>query len=128
MLKVGVIGAGYLGKKHLKIVENSSFFDLIGFYDENENTKENLSKNSNYVSFDQIDSLIDATDIIIIVTPTLSHFDLAKKVIKAKKHVFIEKPICSTVEQAYQLIDLEDKNKVFGKLVMLKDLIQPLKQ
>ena len=59
MLKVGVIGAGYLGKKHLKIVENSSFFDLIGFYDENENTKENLSKNSNYVSFDQIDSLSD---------------------------------------------------------------------
>ena len=116
MLKVGVIGAGYLGKKHLKIVENSSFFDLIGFYDENENTKENLSKNSNYVSFDQIDSLIDATDIIIIVTPTLSHFDLAKKVIKAKKHVFIEKPICSTVEQAYQLIDLENKNKVFGQV------------
>ena len=116
MLKVGVIGAGYLGKKHLKIVENSSFFDLIGFYDENENTKENLSKNSNYVSFDQIDNLIDATDIIIIVTPTLSHFDLAKKVIKAKKHVFIEKPICSTVEQAYQLIDLEDKNKVFGQV------------
>ena len=116
MLKVGVIGAGYLGKKHLKIVENSSFFDLIGFYDENENTKENLSKNSNYVSFDQIDSLIDATDIIIIVTPTLSHFDLAKKVIKAKKHVFIEKPICSTIEQAYQLIDLEDKNKVFGQV------------
>jgi len=116
VLKVGVIGAGYLGKKHLKIVENSSFFDLIGFYDENENTKENLSKNSNYVSFDQIDSLIDATDIIIIVTPTLSHFDLAKKVIKAKKHVFIEKPICSTVEQAYQLIDLEDKNKVFGQV------------
>ena len=91
MIKVGVIGAGYLGKKHLKIVENSSFFDLIGFYDENENTKENLSKNSNYVSFDQINNLIDATDIIIIVTPTLSHFDLAKKVIKAKKHVFIEK-------------------------------------
>lgn len=116
MLKVGVIGAGYLGKKHLKIVENSSFFDLIGFYDENDNTKENLSKNSNYVSFDQIDSLIDATDIIIIVTPTLSHFDLAKKVIKAKKHVFIEKPICSTVEQAYQLIDLEEKNKVFGQV------------
>ena len=116
MLKVGVIGAGYLGKKHLKIVENSSFFDLIGFYDENDNTKENLSKNSNYVSFDQIDSLIDATDIIIIVTPTLSHFDIAKKVIKAKKHVFIEKPICSTVEQAYQLIDLEEKNKVFGQV------------
>lgn len=116
MLKVGVIGAGYLGKKHLKIVENSSFFDLIGFYDDNENTKENLSKNSNYVSFDQIDSLIDAADIIIIVTPTLSHFDLAKKVIKAKKHVFIEKPICSTIEQAYQLIDLEDKNKVFGQV------------
>ena len=116
MLKVGVVGAGYLGKKHLKIVENSSFFDLIGFYDENENTKENLSKNSNYVSFDQIDTLINAVDIIIIVTPTLSHFDLAKKVIKAKKHVFIEKPVCSTVEQAYQLIDLEDKNKVFGQV------------
>ena len=116
MLKVGVIGAGYLGKKHLKILENSSFFDLIGFYDKNENIRENLSKNSNYVSFDQIDSLIDATDTIIIATPTLSHFELAKKVLNAKKHVFIEKPICSTVEQAYQLTNLEDENKVFGQV------------
>ena len=116
MLKVGVIGAGYLGKKHLKILENSSFFDLIGFYDKNENIRENLSKNSNYVSFDQIDSLIDANDTIIIATPTLSHFELAKKVLNAKKHVFIEKPICSTVEQAYQLTNLEDENKVFGQV------------
>tara|TARA_B100001939_G_scaffold64604_1_gene53471 strand:- start:89 stop:1048 length:960 start_codon:yes stop_codon:yes gene_type:complete len=116
VLKVGVIGAGYLGKKHLKILENSSFFDLIGFYDKNENIRENLSKNSNYVSFDQIDSLIDANDTIIIATPTLSHFELAKKVLNAKKHVFIEKPICSTVEQAYQLTNLEDENKVFGQV------------
>ena len=116
MLKVGVIGAGYLGKKHLKILENSSFFDLIGFYDKNENIRENLSKNSNYVSFDQIDSLINATDTVIIATPALSHFELAKKVLNAKKHVFIEKPICSTVEQAYQLTNLEDENKVFGQV------------
>ena len=116
MLKVGVIGAGYLGKKHLKILESSPFFDLIGFYDKNENIRENLSKNSNYVSFDQIDSLIDATDTIIIATPALSHFELAKKVLNAKKHVFIEKPICSTVEQAYQLTNLEDENKVFGQV------------
>ena len=116
MLKIGVIGAGYLGKKHLKIVENSSFFDLIGFYDENENIKENLSKNSNYVSFDEIDSLIDATDAVIIATPTLFHFELAKKVLNSKKHVFIEKPICSTVEQAYQLTNLKDENKVFGQV------------
>ena len=116
MLKVGVIGAGYLGKKHLKILENSSFFDLIGFYDKNENIRENLSKNSNYVSFDQIDSLIDATDAVIIATPTLFHFELAKKVLNAKKHVFIEKPICSTLEQAYQLTNLEDENKVFGQV------------
>ena len=116
MLKVGVIGAGYLGKKHLKILESSPFFDLIGFYDKNENIRENLSKNSNYVSFDQIDSLINATDTVIIATPALSHFELAKKVLNAKKHVFIEKPICSTVEQAYQLTNLEDENKVFGQV------------
>ena len=116
MLKVGVIGAGYLGKKHLKILESSPFFDLIGFYDKNENIRENLSKNSNYVSFDQIDSLINAIDTVIIATPALSHFELAKKVLNAKKHVFIEKPICSTVEQAYQLTNLEDENKVFGQV------------
>ena len=116
MLKVGVIGAGYLGKKHLKILESSPFFDLIGFYDKNENIRESLSKNSNYVSFDQIDSLINATDTVIIATPALSHFELAKKVLNAKKHVFIEKPICSTVEQAYQLTNLEDENKVFGQV------------
>ena len=116
MLKVGVIGAGHLGKKHLKIIENSSFLDLVGFYDKNKITRENILKSSNYAAFDHIDNLIESADIIIIVTPTLSHFNLAKKAIEAKKHVFIEKPICGSVKQAYELIDLASKNKVFGQV------------
>ena len=116
MLKVGVIGAGIIGKKFLKIVEDSTFFDLVGFYERNNKTREDFLKKSKYISFDHINNLIDSVDIIILCTPTFSHFDLAKKVIERKKHVFIEKPICSSVEKAYELIDLADKNKVFGQV------------
>lgn len=116
MLKVGVIGAGIIGKKFLKIVEDSTFFDLVGFYERNNKTGEKFLKKSKYISFDHINNLIDSVDIIILCTPTFSHFDLAKKVIEGKKHVFIEKSICNSVEKAYELIDLADKNKVFGQV------------
>lgn len=116
MLKAGVLGAGHLGKIHLKLLQQSSLYTLIGFYDENQEVATQLEKELGYKSFPSLESLIDACDMVDIVTPTSNHFYCAKKVIEAGKHIFIEKPITQTVEQAENLIALANQHQVKGQV------------
>ena len=105
-LKIGVLGAGHLGKIHLRCISELDEYDLVGFYDPNQETRTTVSKDLGYREFTSIDDLIAAVDVIDIVTPTLSHYDCAVDAIKSKKHVFIEKPITKTVAQSKELITL----------------------
>ena len=98
MLKVGVLGAGHLGKIHLRLLNQSEHYELVGFYDPNNENAEKAVQEFGYRKFDSISELIQAVDVVDIVTPTLSHHDCAKEAIMAGKHVFIEKPIANTVE------------------------------
>ncbi len=116
MLKAGVLGAGHLGKIHLKLISQSSKFDLIGFYDPDKESAQQVSTEFGYHLFNSIDELIEAVDVVDIVTPTLNHFDCAKSAIKKGKHIFIEKPITKTVAEADQLNDLVKKHKVKGQV------------
>lgn len=116
MLKVGVLGAGHLGKIHLRLLQQSDKYTLVGFYDPNESNAKLVAAEFNYTYFPTIDALLDAVDVIDIVTPTLSHFECAKQVIKAGKHVFIEKPITNTVDEATQLIELAKAYHVKGQV------------
>ena len=92
MLKIGILGAGHLGKIHLRIAEASEHYELVGFYDPNPKTVTALTSDYDYHVFDSAEALIQASDVVDIVTPTLSHFEMASLAIHAKKHVFIEKP------------------------------------
>ncbi len=116
MLKAGVFGAGHLGKIHLKLLKESSKYKLIGFYDDNRETAAEIEKEFGYKSFNSAEELIDAVDVIDIVTPTFAHFEVAKKTIIAGKHVFIEKPITATFKEASELIELAKKHKVKGQV------------
>ena len=116
MLKAGVLGAGHLGKIHLRLLQQSSKYELIGFYDANPEYAQKVAKQFGYTYYDSIDALIDAVDMIDIVTPTLSHYECAKKAITKGKHVFIEKPITNTVEEAEELIALAKKHNVKGQV------------
>ena len=116
MLKAGVLGAGHLGKIHLKLLNQSSKYELVGFYDANEENGKKVSKEFGYKYFNSVTELIEAVDIVDIVTPTLSHFDCAKKAIEKGKHVFIEKPITKTVQEAETLKVLADKFHVKGQV------------
>ncbi|MHB1105966.1 MAG: Gfo/Idh/MocA family protein [Lutibacter sp.] len=116
MLKAGVLGAGHLGKIHLKLINQSDKYELAGFFDPIKENAEKVEKEFGYKSFDSIQELIDAVDVVDIVTPTLSHFDCAKEAIEKGKHVFIEKPITKTVEEAEMLIDLLKKHHVKGQV------------
>ena len=116
MLKVGVLGAGHLGKIHLRLLKESKKYELIGFYDEDRSNGEKVSADFGYTYFKNLDDLIDAVDVIDIVTPTLSHYVCAKKSIEKGKHIFIEKPITHTLKEANTLLALEAKHGVKGQV------------
>ncbi|WP_373057487.1 Gfo/Idh/MocA family protein [Zunongwangia sp. H14] len=116
MLKVGVLGAGHLGKIHLKLLNQSKKYELVGFYDPHKENAENVSKEFGYKAFAGLQDLIQEVDVVDVVTPTLSHFEVAKKVISAGKHLFIEKPITNTFAEAQELISLAEKFKVKGQV------------
>ncbi|WBL24944.1 Gfo/Idh/MocA family protein [Zunongwangia sp. HGR-M22] len=116
MLKVGVLGAGHLGKIHLKLLKQSSKYNLIGFYDADKENSEKIAVEFGYTPYHNLDQLIADVDVVDVVTPTLAHFDVAKKVILAKKHLFIEKPITNTYEEAKELIKMASENGVKGQV------------
>src|SRR5690606_12466246 len=116
MLKAGGLGAGHLGKIHLRLLNQSEKYDLIGFNDPDERKGQKINKELGDRSFNSLDELINAVDVVVIVTPTLSHFECAAKAIKKGKHVFLEKPITNTVEEAEKLIKLIAQHKVKGQV------------
>ena len=116
MLKTGVLGAGHLGKIHLKVLQQSTKSDLLGFFDAIKKASEQIETEFGYKSFPSMESLINASDMVVVVTPTSAHFECAEKVIKAGKHLFIEKPITQTVAQAEQIRDLAKEMKVRGQV------------
>ncbi|WP_297517407.1 Gfo/Idh/MocA family oxidoreductase [Flavobacterium sp.] len=116
MLKVGVLGAGHLGKIHLRLLQQSEKYELVGFYDENADYAEKIAAELGYHRFDTIAKLIQAVDVVDIVTPTLSHYKCAKVAIKSGKHVFIEKPIATTVDEAEEIIALAREYGVQGQV------------
>ena len=116
MLKVGVLGAGHLGKIHLRLLNQSEKYKLVGFYDALDENANKVAAEFGYKKFDTIAELIAAVDVVDIVTPTLQHFDCAKQVIEAGKHIFIEKPISNTVEEAEEIIALAKKHNVKGQV------------
>lgn len=111
-LRIGVLGAGHLGKIHVNCIKQITDYELIGLYDIHLPTAQDVSQKLNVPYFESIETLIDKVDVVDIVVPTLSHFECAKKAIELQKHVFIEKPFTTTLQEAQTLIDLALANKV----------------
>ena len=116
MLKVGVLGAGHLGKIHLKLLKQSEKYELVGFYDPNQENAKKVANEFGYKVFNTISELIDAVEVVDIVTPTLSHFDCAKEAITKGRHIFIEKPITNTVSEAEAIRTLSSIHHVRGQV------------
>ncbi len=106
MLKIGVLGAGHLGKIHMKLINEIDVFELVGFYDPNDSNAQKAEEKLQVKRYTDLEELIHSCDAIDIVTSTISHFECARMVLKNTKHVFIEKPMTSTLEEAFQLVEL----------------------
>ena len=112
MIKIGVIGAGHLGKIHLKLLNSSKKFDLIGFYDIDKKSSEELSKKEGYNYFSNLDSLLSNVDAVDIVSPTTTHFQIAKFSLENKKHVLCEKPFAMNADEVKSMVETSKANNV----------------
>ncbi|NQT64918.1 MAG: Gfo/Idh/MocA family oxidoreductase [FCB group bacterium] len=112
MLKVGIVGVGQFGQNHARILNESSKCDFVGLYDIDKKRAKEISTRLGTKSFKDFDSLLDEIDVLFNVVTTISHFELAEKALKRGIHVFIEKPITETLQQAEDLIELADEKKL----------------
>src|ERR1700754_1454746 len=112
MLKVGVFGVGHLGKFHLNNWKEIKTAELVGFYDPDDSIVREVSDKYQIPRFPDPESLIDACDLIDVVAPTHLHFNLCEKAIRKGKHVFVEKPLAGTMEEARELVQLVRESNV----------------
>ncbi len=112
MLKVGVFGTGHLGKFHLNNWKEIAGVELAGFFDPNDEAAEQVAATYNIKRYTNDEELMDACDIVDVVAPTNHHFTICQKAIRKGKHVFVEKPLANTVDEAKQLVKLVKESAI----------------
>lgn len=108
-VRVGVAGAGSLGFHHVRILRDMPEFDLAGFYEANAGRAQTVSEELGVRAFTDLGALLDNVDAVTVVVPTSSHFEVAREALERGRHVLIEKPITTTVEQADQLLAIAQR-------------------
>ena len=106
MLKVGILGVGHLGKFHLNNWLEIKGVEVIGFFDPSDDNALAVVEKYKIKRFDDAEQLMNACDAVDIVAPTTAHFDLCKAAITNGKHVFVEKPLANSMDEARQLVKL----------------------
>lgn len=112
MIKIGLFGAGHLGKIHMQQWLQVAGVQFVGFYDPDDSAAASAIEQYGVQRFDTISSLIAAIDAVDIVTPTIAHYDIAKECLLQGKHVFIEKPLAHTLEEAREIVKLVGEARV----------------
>ena len=112
VLKVGLIGAGYLGKFHLANWKEIEGATLVGFYDPDPLNAKEVAEKFNLTAFSDGESLIESCDAIDITAPTDHHMEWCELALKKGKHVFVEKPLAATMEEAQRIVKLTHESGV----------------
>jgi predicted dehydrogenase len=104
MLKVGVIGAGHLGKFHLNNWKQIKEVQLIGFVDTDDDNAKKVAQEYGINRYETAEKLIADCEAIDVVVPTDSHYEYCMAALRKGKHVFVEKPLANTMEEAKRLV------------------------
>lgn len=106
MLKIGIFGVGHLGKIHISQWQTLHQIEIVGFYDPDDQGAAEVEKQFGLKRFKEPSGLMNITDAVDIVAPTTAHFDLCEMAIRSGKHVFVEKPMANSMEEAEALLKL----------------------
>jgi predicted dehydrogenase len=112
VLKIGLFGVGHLGKFHLNNWLQINRASVVGFYDPNDAMADEVVKQYQLTRYTDVEKLMEDSDAIDIVAPTNLHYDLAAKALRLQKHVFVEKPLAATMEEARALVKLAKEARV----------------
>ncbi len=112
MLRVGIFGTGHLGKFHLNNWKEIENITLAGFFDPDDNTAQKIIDTYGLKRYLEEDELVHACDLVDVVSPTNYHFDICAKAIRNGKHVFVEKPMANTMDEAHELVKLVQESKI----------------
>ncbi len=112
MLKIGIVGVGQFGQNHARILSKSDICEFVGLYDKNKNRATEISAKLDCRAYKNFNELLDKCEALIIVVTTISHFELASKALEKGIHVFIEKPVTETLQQAEELVALAAEKKL----------------
>lgn len=112
MLKVGIFGVGHLGKFHLNNWKEISGVELSGFFDPDDFTASEVEQKYGLKRFTDPAELMDRVDAVDVVAPTTYHFELCKLAIRKGKHVFVEKPLANTMDEARELLKLTKESNI----------------
>ncbi|AEM22890.1 Gfo/Idh/MocA family oxidoreductase [Brachyspira intermedia PWS/A] len=111
-VNISIIGVGRMGQFHLNVVSQINQINLSGIYDADENHLNEISQKHNIRKFNSLDEAIDNADAVIIASPTMYHFEIAKKAVEKGKHVLVEKPMTETYAQALELEEIVKQKNV----------------
>jgi predicted dehydrogenase len=112
-IPVGVIGVGHLGKIHASLYRDVKPADLVGIYDSDGDKAKKVGDELNITAFSDIDELLGKVEAVNIVTPTSTHYEIAKRALDHNCHLFVEKPIMASENEADEIIRIaKEKNKL----------------
>jgi predicted dehydrogenase len=112
MLKIGIFGVGHLGKIHLSQLATMKDVEVVGFYDPANTNADNVAQQYQIPRYNSAEELIQASDAIDIIAPTTQHFKLCEMAIRNGKHIFVEKPMTNTLEEAKTLVKLVEEANI----------------
>ena len=104
-LKVGIIGAGYIGGLHAAVLARDERVEIVAVHDAIRERAESLARAAGATAMAVADDVIGASDAVYIATPNTQHTDLALACIRARKHVFCEKPLATTLADARLILE-----------------------
>jgi len=106
MLKVGIFGVGHLGKFHISNWKEIEGVKIVGFFDPNNDNANEVINTHGLKRFSDEEKLIEASDIIDVITPTDLHYEVCMMAIRKGKHVFVEKPLAHTLQEGKDLVNM----------------------
>ncbi|MEO6584650.1 MAG: Gfo/Idh/MocA family oxidoreductase [Ferruginibacter sp.] len=112
MLKIGLFGAGHLGKIHLNNWQEIENISLVGFYDPDDKVAAEVEEKYKIKRFASAADLMNECDAADIVAPTVHHYDLCELALKTSRHVFVEKPLANTMDEARSLLKLAKESNL----------------